>query len=323
MTDGRPDPFPFIVGSGRSGTTLLRSMFNAHPDVAIPDESHFVVTMARARRRYEAPGGFRTDLFLEDLGGHWGFRGWGLDVGEVAAELEANPPASLPEALRRVYGRYALSRGKRHYGDKTPIYVLHLAVLAGLFPEARILHVVRDGRDVALSFLDQDFGPRSVAEAAVRWKRWVGRGRAGGGRLGPERYREVRYEDLVADPEAALRELSPFVGVGFHERMLRYFEPGRVEVERHYYRSVRLPPTADLRAWRRDMAPGDVRTFEALAGGVLSDLGYERAHPRLGPAARGDALLRWAGIQAVRAGRRLTKGARRRPRRPGQRLPVE
>jgi hypothetical protein len=184
------------------------------------------------------------------------------------------------------------------------------------------VHVIRDGRDVALSFLDQGFGPRTISEAAVRWKRWVGRGRSAGRRLDPGRYTEVRYEALVDDPEATLGPLCGFLDLPFDPAMLRYFEPGRVAVEREYYRSVRLPPTAGLREWRRDLSPQDVRTFEALAGGLLSELRYERGALTIGPVHRLAAAGRWLGVQASRVVHRLRKGARRQGR-PSDRVPAD
>jgi hypothetical protein len=301
------DPFPFIVGYGRSGTTLLRAMLDAHPDVAIPDESHFVVPMLSHRRRYERSGGFDVRRFATDLLGHFGFRGWKLHPEEAREAFRAGPPRSVPDGLRLAYRLYAGHHGKRRYGDKTPIHVLHVPLLAEGFPEARFVHVIRDGRDVAASYLQQSFGPRTVAEAAVRWKRAIGRGRRAGRRLGPGRYRELRYEQLVQDPERHLRDVCAFLDLAFDPAMLRYHQEDRVAGERPHYRNVAFPPTPGLRDWRREMSPQDVATFEAIAGRLLEDLGYPRGAPRLRPEARARAGLRWAAVQARRAGHRARK----------------
>ena len=315
--------FPFIVARGRSGTTLLRAMFDAHPDMAIPNESHFVVQFARHRGRYESGGGFDRESFARDVLDHWAFKRWGLPDDEVLAALETAPPADLPAAIRDVFATYARHHGKSRYGDKTPSYVLSVGLLASTFPEARFIHLIRDGRDVALSYLDTDFGSRTLGQAAIYWDRFVRAGRAAGARLGPERYREVRYEDLVTDPERVLTELCAFVGVEFDERMIRYHEradrlvPSLSHNEHH--RNLYKPPTSGLRDWRRDLAARDVAVFEALAGELLEELGYERSSRRRGPLVTvsivryrlGTQIRRFAHATRVRS-RKLRRGLLRR-----------
>lgn len=142
--------FPFIVGRGRFGTSLLRAMLDSHPEMAIPRESHFVVTLGLARERYQTTTGLNTDMLLQDLVGHYGFQRLGLSPHEVTTSFLALPPDSLVDAIRRVFAMYAQSQGKSRYGDKTPGYVMSMELLADLFPESRFIHVIRDGRDVSL-----------------------------------------------------------------------------------------------------------------------------------------------------------------------------
>lgn len=274
--------FPFFLGCGRSGTTLLRSMFDAHPEMAVPYESHFVVALGRAgpRQRYETERGFAIERFVSDLLAQFAFSHWGIGERELHEVLHTRPPLSYADAVRRVFSLYAGRQGKRRYADKTANYVLSMPLLADLFDEARFVHVVRDGRDVALSWLDTDwdFGPRTVEEAALYWRYYVQRGRRTGRDLG-SRYCEIVYERLVADPEGALRELCSFLDLSYHPAMLGYFEhadellssmprPGQ-------HQSLAQPVTGGLRDWRTQMPPQDVALFEGLAGSVLGELGYE------------------------------------------------
>lgn len=273
------DSFPFFVGSGRSGTTLIRAMFDAHPRMAIPDESKFLPAFVRRRRRYERASGLCSALFLEDLCKERWWRQLGLSRRTVLEAFDRDRPRDLADAVRLVYRLYAVSRGKDRYGDKSPSYIQHLPSLAELFPEACFVHIVRDGRDVVLSFLDADFGPGSVVEAALQWRDRVAQGTKTGRALGSDRYVEVRYEDLVQQPERTLVSLCAFVGLSFHPEMLSYFgrEGGAASSDLYKYRHVRLPPTAGLRDWRSQMSPRDVAVFEEVAGGLLEQLGYERA----------------------------------------------
>lgn len=281
------DPFPFIVARGRSGTTLLRAMFDAHPDMAIPGESHFVAQFARVRTKYEGAGGFDIDRFAHDLFDHWAFRRWRLSSTDVLDAYEGAPPGDYPSAIRTLYAAYARNRGKTRYGDKTPSYVLHVRLLADTFPEARFIHLIRDGRDVALSYLDTDFGSRTLGQAAIYWDRFVRAGREAGRLLGTRRYREVRYEDLVRETERVLRELCAFVGLPFDDRMLRYYERSKQLMptlsHTQHHGNLGKPPTAGLRDWRRELSPRDVAVFEYLAGDLLDELGYERLRASRGP----------------------------------------
>lgn len=312
--------FPFIVARGRSGTTLLRAMLDTHPEMAIPNESHFVVQLARRRARYETAGGFDVERFTKDLLSHWAFRRWGLPGEEVLAAYEAAPPTDSASAVRGVYAAYARHRGKERYGDKTPSYVLNIDLLASMFPEARFLHLIRDGRNVAMSYLDADFGSKTLGQAAIYWDRFVRAGREAGARLGPDRYRELRYEELVAEPERVLRDVCAFVGLSFDECMLRYFERAdRLDSRRSldaHHPNLFKPPTAGMRDWRRDLTPKHVAVFEALAGDLLDELGYERAARRPGLL----ASLRAALFRLSTEVRRVTHGTYVRGRRLRRRV---
>lgn len=313
-----------IVGCGRSGTTLLRAMLDAHPDVVVPEESHFVATMVANRSRYEQPAGLDVDAFVRDLfeTGRWRgwVRRWALDPAEVARRLSAPPPADTPEAVRRVYRAYAARAGGTVFGDKTPEYVSHIPLLAGAFPEARFIHLIRDGRNVALSYRDADFGPRSVAEGAIHWRRRVTEGRAGGRAVGPHRYREVRYEQLVADPEAVLRSLCEFIEITYHPAMLRHHERAAellaAGLTAGDHRHLLQPVRSDPRNWRAGMTRSDVAVFEAVAGRLLAELGYERdsADSIAGRAAAAAALARWqarrASVRLARVGRSVSRRKR-------------
>lgn len=310
-----PVPFPFFVGCGRSGTTLVRSMFDSHPDMAVVYESFFVSRLLRRRRRYERSGAFELDRFTTDLVGHFGFRKLGLSGAEVAERLAEGMPSTTADALRMVYVHHAERQGKHRYGDKTPLYVNVLPVLADALPEARFVHIVRDGRNVALAYLQAPWGPASLVEACVYWKHNVERGRRAGRRLGPQRYREVSYEHLTDDPEAVLADLCPFLELDFDPAMLRYFERSEDVMasirNRHHHQGLVQPVTRGVRDWRAQMDSADVRTFESLAGPLLDELGYERAHPRVSLGVRAGAQMERVKVEAGRTAKRLAKEQQR------------
>jgi hypothetical protein len=275
-----PAVFPFVVGCPRSGTTLLRAMLDSHPQLAIPGESYFVVELApRFRKRVWRR--FDRDGFAAALVAHERFQQWGISEEAVRDTLARAAPADYSDALRTVYQLYATQAGKTRFGDKTPNYVLQLPLLGALFPEARFVHIVRDGRDVALSVTGiPEWGPKRVPGGARYWVDHVAAGREAGAALGPARYFEVRYEDLVAEPEHWLRAVCRFVDLPFDTAMLSYYERFdeviAPDLLPQYHQHLKEPPHATSR-WRQEMTPEDRAAFEAHAGRLLAAYGYEVA----------------------------------------------
>jgi len=225
----------------------------------------------------------RVDIgvLIDRLKDHHGFAKMGLDHEDVSRQLESSEPLSYADAIRMIFGMYAASKGKSRYGDKTPGHVMHIPALAEMFPEGRFIHVIRDGRDVLLSNLETRFGSADVAEGALVWRRVVTEGRRAGAELRADRYCEIRYEDLLDDPEGQLRRLADFSSLDFHEDMLRYFNQGSEIVgSAWHHRNLNLPPTKGMRDWRIEMPAHHVFAFERLAGDQLDDLGYERSSQR-------------------------------------------
>lgn len=306
------NPFVFIVGRGRSGTTLVRAMLTSHSDLAIPNETHFIVPLSRDRRLFHSDDQPNVEALLSKLRRQPGFRHMGLDNDEVAHLFDSERPGTYSDAIRLLFQMHARMQGKNRFGDKTPIHVLHIEYLAELFPEARFIHLIRDGRDVTLSIMDQHWGPVSVWEGAVYWRRFVQAGRLAGARVGADRYMELRYESLLDEPEQHVRALCDFVNLKFDPSMLRYFEnAGEITAGEDHHRSIHLPPTKNLRNWRSEMSAADVELFEVLAGDLLTELGYERANPRVSLTARTRAAIKWGSVQRSRARRGLRKRTKR------------
>jgi hypothetical protein len=188
---------------------------------------------------------------------------------------------AVGEAIGTVYAVYAEERGKPRWGDKTPMYMQNLRLLQRLFPDALYVHLIRDGRDAALSFLAMPRGlmtetwmhPRTPAEFACQWRTEVAAARRLGRRVGSH-YVEVRYEDLVAEPEPALRRTCELAGLDYEPAMLDYAGSVDVSAKPHQQRLMQ-PPTKGVRDWRAQMSAEDVSAFERVAGDLLRELGYE------------------------------------------------
>ncbi|HVS10835.1 MAG TPA: sulfotransferase [Planctomycetota bacterium] len=282
------NPYLFVVGCLRSGTTMLQRMLDAHPDLAVGYDSHFIPRPIESLPLGVDPP--LTDDLVGQAVGHRRFAKLGLSPSDVETARQAS--STYAEFVSRLYDAFARLHGKPLAGEKSPGYCRHLPHLHGLFPWARTIHLFRDGRDIALSVLDWGKGPKKlelarrepVAACALWWRRDVAAARAYGARLGPDRFREVRYEDLVAAPEPMLRDLAGWLELPYDDRMARYHE-GKTRAGRTA-KSSWIEPTAGLRNWREQMSARDVELFEALAGGALEALGYERATHRAAPSVR-------------------------------------
>jgi hypothetical protein len=285
------NPFVFLVGCPRSGTTLLRRMLDAHPEVAITPETHWIPELLDQRAERDNNGAVTMET-VQALSTHRKFARLGITAGELEALVSEGHAMSYSSFVGRVFDLYGMKHGKSLVGDKTPGYVRKIAILNALWPRAGYVHLVRDGRDVCLSVLGWDRSERiigrfrtwvddRVATAGLWWEWNVRLGRETGQRLGSGLYLEVDYETLVVNPEQVCGELCDFLGLRFDDAMVRYHE-GRSKTKsgldaKHAW----LPPTPGLRAWRSEMESTDLERFEAVAGSLLDELGYERAvsHP--------------------------------------------
>src|SRR5919106_1319653 len=211
--------------------------------------------------------------------------------------------ARYAEVMEAAYCAYARAQGKRRWGDKTPRYVMHIPLLGSLWPDARFIHLIRDGRNVALSYANVPFGPKNVAMAAKLWSDRVQVGLRDGRALGGKRYLEISYEDLVEDPEGETKDLCEFLHLDFDPEMLNYSEAGAgaaLSRAKSFNPHVTQPPKPQLRSWEASMRDDHVEIFEAVAGDVLSELGYGRRFPTPSPVARAKAFLGNRGLPVGR-----------------------
>jgi len=295
LRERKRPPAPFIVGVNRSGTTLLRMMLDAHPELTIPPETHFIPEVIR-RANHENT---RRRL-IRSITKHPRWGDFGLDEGEFRARAKRVRPLTASGAIRCFYELYADKQRKPRWGDKTPRYMRAMPRIARALPEVRFIHLIRDGRDVALSQRERVIDGETVTMAAMaeRWQRRIVAAREGAADIKPDAYLEVRYEDLVTDTEGTLRRICGFAGLAFDPAMLDYHrraeerlaemnrdldnaENGIVRTATNRLAAHALttePPTTDrCERWRNEMTAAEVAEFESVAGDLLAGLGYEVA----------------------------------------------
>jgi hypothetical protein len=248
------DPI-FIGGEPRSGTTLMRVLLDSHPAIACGPESQF----------FADPKFWE---YREHVTSKWARRAEGFGYG--ASDLDD----LFRDFVRGWFETYMKRQGKRRWADKTPQTLWVLPQVWSLFPKARFVHMIRDGRDVACSVIEQSWGPDNVKDAAERWVRSI---ECGLRWRGDPRYMEVRYEDLVADTEGQVRRVLDFVGEPFTPEVLEYYRKKHdwAAMNQKGAEQAAKPVYSDsIGRWRREMTEKQQKQFHKVAGPTLRMLGY-------------------------------------------------
>lgn len=282
----------FVIGSPRSGTTLLRLMLTCHPSIVIPPECGFAVWLYDTHRAW-GEGQEGIERWVADLMACRKIETWKLDPRRLTAFLVSRGPSSYPEAVSAVYEWYGREQGRTftRWGDKNNFHVAHVDTIKAMFPEAFFVHLVRDGRDVACSYrtlnrraVDSRYAPvlpDGIAQIAEEWKTNVESASRAFDAFGRERVIELHYEDLVSEPESSLRALCRSLGEEYDVRMLDYPEANRQgELEPgeflQWKEKTLQPPTPRERApHRTELTRDEIATFEQVGGSVLRRYGYQ------------------------------------------------
>jgi hypothetical protein len=293
---GTVNPYLFVVGAARSGTTLLQRMLDAHPQLAVVNETYWLPRKFREQTGLTRAG-LVTPALLPKLLASPKFSRIGVSEEDLVGLCSDSTPVRYEQFVARIFDLYAARREKQFAGDKTPGYVRRIGQIHSLWPRARFVHIIRDPRDLCLSMLEWRSGQRTagqfgtwemdpVISTALYWKFSVSVGREAGESIGRSLYREVRYEALVSSPEHELEQTCRFLGLPYAEEMVRFHEgktrrkPGRSS------KAQWLPPTVGLRDWQTQLPASEVERIEATAGGLLRDLGYATQFDHFQPATR-------------------------------------
>lgn len=292
----RASPPFFLVGNPRSGTKMLRELLNASPDLWMSEvESHFIPKFTRTIDRYgdlATRDGFdRLATALRGTRAFWQWEHRGVHVPDDEW-WESCPrhdwPGVIAGLFRCVHRREVPVPPKPWeeivWGDKTPVYMGEIPLLATLFPHARFVHIVRDPRDCVLS-TEYAWG-NSPLRTAQEWADRVRGCRAAGRELGERRFVELRYEDLVTDLHGELARVFDFLGVPVPSDAGRL---ARAPENLGAARGAREVVAGNVAKWKAGMRPALRRRIEEITGDLLAAYGYEREHPAAPPR----PLSRW------------------------------
>lgn len=272
-------PF-FVVGSDRSGSTMLRLMLNEHPELHIPPESHFVSQLMDSLPLRASLSTRQLKLGCEIISRHPRWADFDLSNDELTSISSTLDTPTLASLVDSIYGALARKNGKRRWGDKTPDYVLEINRLRVMFPNSQFIHIIRDGRDVCSSLLRKQWHGTSPSGIGRYWARYVGAGIEVGRCLPEGSYLEVKYEQLVLQTEETLNQICQFLGVSFDVAMQQFHANAKQNVAdwqlHHHEKTLRPPRTSDVDRWKKEATFIQILAFEAFAGKTMDLVGQER-----------------------------------------------
>ena len=269
-------PF-FIIGAGRSGTTLLRLILTGHSRIHIPPETWFIRPLVESLPLTDPLTPAQVDRAVSIMTGDYRWPDMGIAADDLRNWAMAMQHPKLVDIINLVYQRHLHDSGKQRFGDKTPVYYSILPQLLTLYPGARFIHLIRDGRDVAISWID------------VGWERYYERDKFEWGHAMQYRQKhlnsayagrilDVKYEDLVNDLEVTVRRICAFLGEHYEPEMLNWQHLTTMipERERHIHGKLGQPVSKDaIAVWRNKLTIGECFAMEACLHKDLRLLGYE------------------------------------------------
>ncbi len=288
-----------MTGYKRSGTTLLGNIIDRHPSIAVFVESFFIPRYYYTQVMFWPLENDRNFLRLaESIGDEVSAKANQLQV--ARERVLASGSRTLPGLVDTLLGHWAHARGKQRWADKSPGYITRFRVLQRMFPDARFVHIVRDGRDVWLSLKKLGWETDAV-KVASDWSRSVTWARRYARRHLAERYIEVQYERLVTHPEEETRRISAFLGEPYVSAMIEPDRGGPGNPALVGWPKVdRAIDAANTCKWKDRLDDHERAAFDVCAATLLTSLGYEVSEHRQ-PAGRRLAIrIRQAGNRAKR-----------------------
>ncbi len=281
------DQAVYIVGVGRSGTSLLMTLLNGHSKIAFTPETHFLrfyLGSEAIRRQWEKRG---PAVFQKTLANDAYYQRLNIPEAELFADYGKSKAFDLHEVYRDLLSRYLVRKDKQMIGDKDPRYIDYLEVLQQIYPKAKIIHIYRDPRDVTLSKMKAAWSAhRPYWMNAIISQMQITRGRELGPRLFGDQYYELSYESLVTEPETTLTKLLAFLGYDYEASMLdlRRSAEELVDPSEWQWKDNTFKPllAENLEKWRTKLSPFQVRCIEVICKEWFKNLGYRPSEKKVG-----------------------------------------
>lgn len=272
-----------MLGTSRSGSTLLQSMLNSHSLVTIPPETHYFHNRTKYGRGIDSSASQKNLLNLVRQWHKHKTRMGDLEISQnlVESTLKELSITSVDDLYTLYLSLYRKERDKEIVGEKTPRHIRHVDTILSVYPDAKIISLFRDPRATALSELKAYFGSPSVMVTTRRWREYVELHDKWTRTVPSDQYMMIQYRDLIDGPEQTLRSVCDHIGISFETGMLDYHE--RDDVEKGFapgeksWKKETLEPLkkGKNRVWRKQLENWQVALIEETVGEWLTKMGYE------------------------------------------------
>ncbi len=272
----------FIVGRGRSGTTLLQFLLNAHPKLSVAPEALFIMNLYKENAHVKEWNREKLLSFYDDLWFEERLNDWHLQKENLRYDLLAcRREVSFADLCKIVYANYATLQEKEDvsiFGDKNPHHCLFLKELISVFPDSKFIHFVRDYRDTILSYQKVKFDVHGTSALAYRWKKYNQEILKYSQRY-PDQFILLRYEDLLAEPEHHLERICLFLGVDFTPGMLEFYRGvGNIDHLGGWHKNISRPlDKSRAYLWKSKMKKTHILKADYVCRDIFSSFGYENS----------------------------------------------
>lgn len=270
----------FIVGSPRSGTSLLSRIIGSHPEIGIPFESHLYPRLYPWRKVYGDLSMYESrERIVGDMVNMETIKNW-EEIPEKREILNNFKGSDFHSAFRAIMEAWLSIVGKKRWGEKTPHNIFFWKDILEGFPDSRFIHIVRDGRDVAMSWKKVRFGPEHFYPIANLWNKYIEKVDELKCNIDSDRFHEVKYEEILIKPEKTIKKVCNFLGERFYYDMMLFYKnsepyPTDSRNERNLSRPILR---RNMNKWRSSIRSRNLRIFEAVAGETLERYGYDRGY---------------------------------------------
>ena len=266
----------FIIGTQRSGTTLLRLILNAHSKVAIPEESTFLIPLLKRKNIKKTFKGKKQEAILDYLQNNEQLMLWNFESNKTIEKLKKRDDISLKEIFIELFTSYCEYEGKIQWGDKSPSFFRKIAILHELFPNAKFVHIVRDGRDVFNSWRKIDPSKSNIAVVAIEWNYKLSKIEKALTKIPSDKWITIRYEDLIEKSAEIMKLICNFIEIEFEENMLGFYKVSKKYIGTHHSKLIFKPIDPENKfKWKRCLAQTEINVFNLISGYFLRKYGYE------------------------------------------------
>ncbi len=281
----------FIIGNARSGTTLTRFVINAHQNILIPPEAGFAIWLYEKYKDWEVQYLYsKLDQYLEDLFKVKKFDTWELEKESLKTFLLKKKPENYHDLTSEIYSFYGLYHGIcfRRWGDKNNFYLNHISEIKQLFPEALLIYVIRDGRDVACSYrnlrkkeINSKYKPNlpyEIEDIAEDWKKNNNTILESLKNVSEEDFLIVKYEDIVRKTDETARKICHFFQEPFDEGMVQYYDSKRSREPEEFLqwkeKIYKKPDESSIGRYNKELSEDQINVFNSICNDLLTYFNY-------------------------------------------------